>query len=120
MPDPNADRENCFWLNDSVRAVMAILLIFSGSNYDEVRLEEIIERSGLPEEMCREILYTLAFDSFIVETSRGFNCHSNIKLGRLDDRSAEFLVGIWNDRYQAPLIYRERTGEWASPLAARL
>lgn len=115
MPDDYSDRENCFWLNDSVRQTLAVLRSLEKTATDPVTVEQVAAATGLPVKFCEECLITLAFEEVIRETDSGFQTVS-LSIARLDQHSHYTLDLSFDGRNAPRPRVRLRTGEWFTGL----
>ncbi len=110
MPE---SRENCFYLNATIRDTVKVLRLMSRTATLPVTASEVAEMAELPEEFCLECLINLAFDEIIRETDQGFQT-LGLEVGKLDPRVHKILDQSFDDRGLPPPRVRRRTGEWAT------
>lgn len=115
------NRENCYWLNQTVRDTIKILRLFAETSYRPATINEVAQLTGLPVDFCEECVLTLAFERVLLESAAGFQsqtCGGEKQLGLdlrpLDARGVQGLLRTFEDCGQAVPRFREPTGEWAS------
>lgn len=104
------DRDNCFFLNQTVRDTLRILEFLSVTRYEPVHTDDVALFTGLSEGFVAECLTTLAFDGFIRETDLGFQCYLGVE--KLNQGTHRSLSQTLADMGQETVKVREPGGRW--------
>ncbi len=105
------DRENVYYLSETVRNTMKILTVLNETQTIPVTAFDLSELTGLPPEFCLEALITLAFDEYVLETDSGF-LQVGLELPKIKPHTRQILVRSFDDRGAPPPRVRRPSGEW--------
>ncbi len=108
-----ANRENCFYLNETIRNTVKVLMLLSQTTYRPVTAADVATLTELPTEFCQECLINLAFDEVIRETEQGFQAPF-MDVGKLNRRDHKLLDQSFEDCGLPMPHIRLRSGEWAT------
>lgn len=109
----NDIRENCDYLNETIRGTMRILEFLTLSSIDCVTAKDVSAFLNLPEDFCLECLINLAFDGYVRETERGFQTIC-LRVQKLDYSAHYALDRTFTDNGEIVPRMRLPSGEWQS------
>jgi hypothetical protein len=108
-----ANRENCFYLNETIRNTVKVLMLLSQTTFRPITAADVAGMTGLPEDFCEECLINLAFDEVIRETDQGFQA-LGVAVRKINRRGHKLLDQSFDDCGLPPPRVRLRSGEWAA------